>query len=107
MSPRQQRRQPRPLASEPTNSAAQSPYLRADHAAAYLKFGTVRSLYKAIADGLVNAANEPIPVLRRGRTLLFDQRDLDRWLHAETVTGTASNRLRNFQPRNVVAGVSR
>src|SRR3972149_11685783 len=51
-----------------------SPYLTAPEAAAYLRFSSVRSLYKALkVDG--------IPCRRRGnKTLLFHRGDLDRWL---------------------------
>jgi hypothetical protein len=57
----------------------ETPYLNADEAAAYLKFKNARSLYKAIP---VNG----IPFKRRGpKTLLFDRRELDRWLAGERV----------------------
>jgi hypothetical protein len=73
---RDQIRQVRPLASEPTSQGADSPYLNAQEAAEYLRFRSVRSLYDAI---------EPlgIPVKHRGRTLLFHRGELDRWLAGE------------------------
>src|SRR5262245_57765088 len=75
----------RPLASEPSDHALQSPYLNAHEAAQYLKFKNAAALYKAVAHGLTNALDERIPVLRRGRTLLFHRDEIDRWLHADTV----------------------
>lgn len=69
-------RQPRPLASEPR---VDSPYLKADEAAAYLRYDSVDELYKAIARGA------GIPFVRRGsRTMLFHRDQLDRWLAGES-----------------------
>lgn len=65
----------RPLASEPPR--IQSPYLNAREAAEYLRFASPRALYKAIEHGL------DVPVVRRGRTLLFHRDQLDRWLAGE------------------------
>jgi excisionase family DNA binding protein len=70
-------RQPRPLASEPKR-VIDSPYLTTTEAAAYLRFRSARALYKAIAGGL------DVPVVRRGRTLLFHRDQLDRWLAGES-----------------------
>jgi len=70
-------RQPRPLASEPSQRVLDSPYLLAEEAAVYLRFKNVRSLYSALREGV------DIPVRRRGRTLLFHRDDLDRWLAGE------------------------
>lgn len=64
---------PRPLASEPTR-VIDSPYLTSKEAAIYLRFKSVRVLYKAIAHGL------DVPVVRRGQTMLFHREQLDRWL---------------------------
>lgn len=51
-----------------------SPYLTADEAAQYLRFGSTRALYKAIR-------TEGVPCVRRGnKTLLFHREHLDRWL---------------------------
>jgi hypothetical protein len=71
---------PRPLASEPAR-IVDTPYLNAKEAAAYLKFASVRALYKAISGGL------DLPVLRRGKTLLFHRDQLDRWLAGEPRIG--------------------
>lgn len=91
MSP-QQLRQVRPLASEPVNRRADSPYLNSEECARYLRFASARALYKAIEGGVTNVHGEPIPFCRRGRTFLFDVRDLDRWLHVATVTASAASR---------------
>lgn len=54
--------------------AHQSPYLDAHEAAAYLKYGSVLALYKAVKQF-------GIPHRRRsGRTLLFVASELDAWL---------------------------
>lgn len=94
----------KPLASEP---ATPSPYLTASEAAAYLRYASVASFYKAIA-------TSGIPVRRRGRSLLFHRAELDRWLagesrsgllrearsrHTETVAASQLSR-----PTNVVGG---
>jgi excisionase family DNA binding protein len=50
-----------------------SPYLTADEAAVYLRFPSVQALRNAIP-------RVGIPVVRRGRTLLFHRGQLDRWL---------------------------
>lgn len=65
------------LASEPGPGPVQSPYLNAKECAVYLRFASVRALYKSIAHGL------DIPVVRRGQTLLFHRDQLDRWLAGE------------------------
>jgi hypothetical protein len=70
-------RQPRQLPSEPTRTI-DSPYLNAREAAAYLRYRDVRALYAAIHNGL------DVPVVRRGRTLLFHRDQLDRWLAGES-----------------------
>lgn len=57
-------------------SQPESPYLTADEASVYLRFASRAALYKAIPV-------ERIPVLRRGRTLLFHKPTLDRWLAGE------------------------
>ena len=69
-------RQPRPLASEPSHGALDSPYLTAKEAAVYLRFASVKALYKAVR-------LHQIPVCYRGVSLLFNRLDLDRWLHGE------------------------
>lgn len=57
--------------------AAESPYLTAPEAARYLRYASVRALYKAIPVC-------GIPVCRRGgKTYLFDRRELDRWLRGD------------------------
>ncbi len=63
----------RPLASEPVR-VIESPYLNAREATVYLKYASVRALYRALQRGL------DIPVLRRGKTMLFHRDHLDRWL---------------------------
>ena len=69
---------PRPLASEPVR-VIDTPYLNSKECAAYLKFKSVRALYKAISSGI------DIPVLRRGgHTMLFHRDHLDRWLAGES-----------------------
>ena len=51
-----------------------SPYLTAAEAARYLRYASVRALYKAIPEC-------GIPACRRGgKTFLFDRRELDAWL---------------------------
>jgi excisionase family DNA binding protein len=72
-------RQPRPLASEPSQGRFDSPYLTAKEAAAYLRFANVRALYKAIRP-------QGIPVRYRGKTLLFHRDQLDRWLAGESLS---------------------
>ncbi len=69
----EQVRQPRPLASEPPR-VIDSPYLNAREAAIYIRYKSARVLYKAIARGL------DVPVVRRGKTMLFHRDQLDRWL---------------------------
>jgi excisionase family DNA binding protein len=60
--------------SVPAEDRAASPYLTAKEAAAYLRYGSVAALYKAIPE--LN-----IPCLRRGgKTYLFHRDTLDRWL---------------------------
>lgn len=57
--------------------AHESPYLTAAEAARYLRYESVKALYDAVP-------KLDIPVCRRGsKTMLFDRRDLDRWLHNE------------------------
>lgn len=62
------------------------PYIRSADAARYLCFASPRALYKAITHGVTNGRGERIPVLYRGRTLLFQTSALDAWLHAEEPT---------------------
>lgn len=76
-------RQPRALASEPSSHAIDTPYLNAEQAAGYLLYTSVGALYKAISHGTTNSLGQRIPLLRRGRTMLFDRGALDAWLHAE------------------------
>lgn len=71
-------RQPRPLASEPVLQQADSPYRTAQEMAVYIRYRSAGQLYKAIANGL------DIPVRYRGRTLLFDIHEVDRWLAGES-----------------------
>lgn len=55
-----------------------SPYLTAPEAAAYLRYASVRALYKAVAE-------LHIPCRRRGgKTFLFRKDELDRWLAGES-----------------------
>ena len=84
-----QLRQSRRLASEPSQGTADSPHLTTQEAAAYLRFPSANALRHAIRYGLVNSAGERLPVLRRGRTLLFHRDELDRWLHGQTVANVA------------------
>lgn len=80
-----QARQVRPLASEPIERRVDSPYLRADECAAYLRFASVAALYKALTyyEGTPHA----IPYRRRGRTFLFHKAELDTWLAGEMRRG--------------------
>lgn len=78
-------RQPRALASEPSSHAIDSPYLNAHEAAHHLRFASAGALYKAITHGIENSRGERIPVLYRGRTLLFDRAALDAWLQPSSV----------------------
>lgn len=58
----------------------ESPYLRSDEAAAYLRFGTRNALYGAMRDRAI-----PRWVwCKRGGRLLFDRRAIDRWLSEAT-----------------------
>lgn len=63
-----------------THVAHQSPYLTAPEAARYLRYASVRALYKAVvALG--------IPCCRRGgKTFLFDRRELDDWLRGSVTS---------------------
>jgi excisionase family DNA binding protein len=72
-----QYREPRPLASEPPQRQPDSPYLKADEAAVYLRFASTDAFYQAIR-------THNIPLVRRGRTLLFTREQLDRWMAGES-----------------------
>ena len=78
---------PRALASEP---AVVSPYLNAAEAAHYLRYASAGALYKAIRYGVKNGRGERIPVINRGRTLLFQRDALDAWLHGNSVDARSS-----------------
>ena len=86
---RTHQRQLRALNRQPANGRLDSPYLSAEEAARYLHYGSVKSLYNAIAGGVTNRVGEVIPSLRRGRTFLFDPRELDVWLHDGKVAAFA------------------
>ena len=64
------------LGVEPTFGIPDSPFLTAEEASKYLRFASVRALYKAIK-------TERIPHRRRGRTLLFLPAELHRWLEGQ------------------------
>lgn len=87
-------RQVRPLASEPLQSRVDSPYLRADEAAEYLRFASVYALYKAVGP-------QQIPCRRRGRTLLFHRAELDRWLAGASRGALLKDARRGHGPRAV------
>ena len=53
-----------------------SPYLTPHEACAYLRYASLGALYQAVR-------THGIPVCRRGRSLLFPRRQLDRWLAGE------------------------
>jgi excisionase family DNA binding protein len=64
------------LESEPTDARTPSPYLTPHEACAYLRYASLGALYQAVR-------THGIPVCRRGRSLLFPRRQLDRWLAGE------------------------
>jgi len=51
-----------------------SPYLTAHEAMAYLRLGSLNMLYRLVKQ-------HHLPFCRRGRLYLFDQREIDVWLH--------------------------
>jgi predicted DNA-binding transcriptional regulator AlpA len=54
--------------------AVVSPYLTARETISYLKLGSRSALQRLITE-------HRLPVLRRGRLLMFDVREIDAWLH--------------------------
>lgn len=85
------------LASEPSTA---SPYITAAECAAYLRFASVRALYKAIpVDG--------IPFRRCGRKLLFVPAELDRWLAGESKVTLLSEARRRHVPTVAAPAVER
>jgi hypothetical protein len=67
-----------PVRSE--HGIPESPYLRADECARYLRFDTTKQFY----DWLETGDGRALPKLRRGtRTLLFDRRVVDAFVRGE------------------------
>jgi hypothetical protein len=65
------------MSDQPAIGIPESPYLLAPEAVLYLRFPSIRALYKALVP-------QQIPHLYRGnRVLLFDKAALDRWLAGE------------------------
>lgn len=67
------RLQSRAASSQQPARAVDSPYLTLKEALQYLRFRTRQVLYYHIKEN-------GLPVLRAGRALRFDKRDLDDWL---------------------------
>jgi excisionase family DNA binding protein len=59
--------------SEQSQRTIDSPYLTSQEAIAYLNLPSLSSLYSHIRENR-------LPVLRSGRALRFDKRELDAWL---------------------------
>jgi excisionase family DNA binding protein len=62
--------------AQPLNLRHASPYLTTREAVVYLRLGSLSALYRHIKENR-------LPSVRRGRTRLFDVRDLDAWLRQE------------------------
>lgn len=71
-----------------------SPYLTAQETADYLRFPSLRAFYAFLAR---HAGS--LPHVRRGRVLLFDQRDLDAWVRDPAAPSSSARR----HPRPSVA----
>lgn len=70
-----------PVGSE--HGIPESPYLKADECARYLRFDSIKQFY----DWLETGDGRQLPTLRRGtRTLLFDRRVVDAFLRGELRT---------------------
>jgi excisionase family DNA binding protein len=55
------------------NAAAESPYLTAAEAIAYMRLGSETALYRMIRE-------HELPFCRIGRRYRFDKRDIDAWM---------------------------
>jgi excisionase family DNA binding protein len=69
------RRQRRPIAAAAVSRPPiESPYLTPAEAIVYLRCGSRSALQRLITE-------HRLPYCRRGRKLLLDKRDIDKWLH--------------------------